>query len=180
MNKRKEERASERAEAGKKECRLSQQPDQPIAINPTPLSPLPLSATLNPHSLTHSQHHGAHHHHIFMAPLTVGVLALQGGVGEHIALLRRAAAHLSSAPPTPQKGTSHDGGVSSPSPAIAPRVEDFTFLEVRTAEQLAKCDALIIPGGESTTMAIVARRLGLLDPLRQFVKYVVLSHTLSL
>ncbi len=27
-----------------------------------------------------------------------------------------------------------------------------------------------LPGGESTTMAIVAARLGLLEPLRQFVK----------
>ncbi|KAK0643926.1 class I glutamine amidotransferase-like protein [Cercophora newfieldiana] len=88
-----------------------------------------------------------------MAPITVGVLALQGGVGEHIALLRRASAHLvSSQPETLPDGTS------------------FTFIEVRTAEALAQCHALIIPGGESTTMAIVARRLGLLDPLRQFVK----------
>ena len=79
------------------------------------------------------------------APLIVGVLALQGGVGEHTALLHRAATHL--AAPT-----------------------QWSFVEVLTASQLAQCDALIIPGGESTTMAIVARRLGLLDPLRQFVK----------
>ncbi|KAK1836395.1 PdxT/SNO family [Podospora conica] len=83
-------------------------------------------------------------------PLTIGVLALQGGVGEHTALLRRAAAHLTSS-----------------SPSTTP---DFTFLEIRTPAELAQCHALIIPGGESTTMAIVARRLGLLDPLRQFVK----------
>jgi pyridoxal 5'-phosphate synthase pdxT subunit len=92
-----------------------------------------------------------------MLPLTIGVLALQGGVGEHISLLRKAAAHL----------------VSS-QPEILPS-DPFTFLEVRTADTLAQCDALIIPGGESTTMAIVARRLGLLDPLRQFVKYFPLS-----
>ncbi len=90
-----------------------------------------------------------------MAPITVGVLALQGGVGEHLGLLRKAATHIASSSPP-----------SSKSP-------QFDFLEVRTTEQLAKCDALIIPGGESTTMAIVARRLGLFDPLRQFVKYVV-------
>lgn len=83
-----------------------------------------------------------------MPPLTIGVLALQGGVGEHTALLRRAATQL----PTPPDFT-------------------FSFLEVRTPSELAQCDALIIPGGESTTMAIVARRLGLLDPLRQYVKY---------
>ncbi|KAK4171050.1 putative glutamine amidotransferase subunit [Triangularia setosa] len=76
--------------------------------------------------------------------ITVGVLALQGGVVEHIALLNRAS-------------------TSYPSTT-------FHFLEVRTPEQLSLCDALIIPGGESTTMAIVARRLGLLEPLREFVK----------
>jgi pyridoxal 5'-phosphate synthase pdxT subunit len=90
-----------------------------------------------------------------MAPITVGVLALQGGVGEHIALLQTAAKHLLSS----QTETLLDG-------------THFNFIEVRTAEALAQCNALIIPGGESTTMAIVARRLGLLEPLRQFVKYV--------
>jgi 5'-phosphate synthase pdxT subunit len=79
--------------------------------------------------------------------ITVGVLALQGGVVEHINLLRKAA------------------------PALGSEFS-FTFNEVRTPDQLAKCDALIIPGGESTTMAIVARRLGLMDPLKDFVKYV--------
>ncbi|KAK4454217.1 putative pyridoxal 5'-phosphate synthase subunit PDX2 [Podospora aff. communis PSN243] len=88
-----------------------------------------------------------------MPPLTIGVLALQGGVGEHIALLQKAAAHL-----------------ASTQPETLPSDPPFSFLEVRTADTLAQCDALIIPGGESTTMAIVARRLGLLDPLRQFVK----------
>lgn len=81
-------------------------------------------------------------------PITVGVLALQGGVVEHIHLLRKASAHIPSA-----------GNLQ------------FTFNEVRTPPQLAQCDALILPGGESTTMAIVARRLGLLEPLRDFVKY---------
>ncbi|KAK3399967.1 class I glutamine amidotransferase-like protein [Sordaria brevicollis] len=86
--------------------------------------------------------------------ITVGVLALQGGVIEHISLLQKAAAQLSQSPadsstaPTPQ----------------------FNFIQVRNAAQLSQCDALIIPGGESTTMAIVAQRLGLLDPLREFVK----------
>ncbi|SPQ25407.1 7b71c5a8-ca3d-4af1-a5a1-7163c1de681e [Thermothielavioides terrestris] len=87
-------------------------------------------------------------------PITVGVLALQGGVVEHLNLLRKAATHVLTSQPQP----SADNGI------------DFAFIEVRTAPQLAQCDALIIPGGESTTMAIVARRLGLLDPLRDFVK----------
>lgn len=41
---------------------------------------------------------------------------------------------------------------------------------VRTAQDLASCDALIIPGGESTTIALVAQRGGLLEPLRDFVR----------
>jgi len=42
-------------------------------------------------------------------------------------------------------------------------------IEVRSAEQLASVDGLILPGGESTTMGLVARRTGLLEPLRKFV-----------
>ncbi|KAK4248329.1 PdxT/SNO family [Corynascus novoguineensis] len=79
--------------------------------------------------------------------ITVGVLALQGGVVEHINLLRKASTHINSSESL-----------------------QFEFLQVRTTTELGECDALIIPGGESTTMAIVARRLGLLDPLREFVK----------
>ncbi len=36
---------------------------------------------------------------------------------------------------------------------------------VRTAEELAPCDSLIIPGGESTTMGMLMDRFGLLDPI---------------
>ncbi|KAI0771701.1 SNO glutamine amidotransferase [Trametes elegans] len=41
---------------------------------------------------------------------------------------------------------------------------------VRQPEDLDKCDALIIPGGESTTIALLARLAGLLEPLREFLK----------
>ncbi|KAI1474329.1 pyridoxine synthesis protein PDX2 [Daldinia eschscholtzii] len=78
--------------------------------------------------------------------VTVGVLALQGGFSEHLSSLRKAAAHVSSS------------------------LSNFDFIEVRTPEQLARCDALIIPGGESTTLSLVAAQSGLLEPLREFVK----------
>jgi len=39
-------------------------------------------------------------------------------------------------------------------------------IEVRTPEQLAEVEALIIPGGESTTMAKLARAHELVDPIR--------------
>lgn len=41
---------------------------------------------------------------------------------------------------------------------------------VRRPSELARCDGLVLPGGESTTMAKLARTFDLLDPLRQRVK----------
>ncbi|CAO1603259.1 Senecionine N-oxygenase [Xanthoria calcicola] len=81
--------------------------------------------------------------------LRVGVLALQGAFVEHVKLLRQAVAQL-----RPESEAS--GHVN--------------ILEVRTAEELRGCDALIIPGGESTTVSLVAERSNLLEPLRHFVK----------
>lgn len=79
--------------------------------------------------------------------ITVGVLALQGAVYEHIKLLHQALAQLK-----------QDSEIR------------WKFLEVRTEQELATCDALIIPGGESTTVSLVAARSNLLEPLRDFVK----------
>ena len=39
-------------------------------------------------------------------------------------------------------------------------------IEVRTAAQLAAVDALVVPGGESTTMSMLLDRSELLEPLR--------------
>lgn len=80
--------------------------------------------------------------------LTVGVLALQGAFYEHLKLLNQAVTQL---PP--------DDHVQ------------WSFIEVRSSIELASCEALIIPGGESTTVSLVAARSSLLDPLRDFVKY---------
>jgi 5'-phosphate synthase pdxT subunit len=88
--------------------------------------------------------------------LTVGVLALQGGFHEHLSLLDKALAHLKAFKP---------GRWQQRTP---------NFIEVRNPEELSRCDALIIPGGESTTIAFIAAQSGLLEPLRQFVKYVAL------
>jgi 5'-phosphate synthase pdxT subunit len=82
--------------------------------------------------------------------VTVGVLALQGAFNEHVQLLRQAAQILASRDNTVKRR--------------------WTFAEIRTAAELAACDALIIPGGESTTMSLVAERSGVLEPLRDFVK----------
>ncbi|KAL8998676.1 MAG: hypothetical protein Q9169_002337 [Polycauliona sp. 2 TL-2023] len=78
--------------------------------------------------------------------LHIGVLALQGAFAEHVKLLRQAVAQLQ------------------------PASRAIDVFEVRTVEELQRCDALIIPGGESTTVSLVAERSNLLEPLRDFVK----------
>lgn len=88
--------------------------------------------------------------------VTVGVLALQGAFVEHIKLLQQAASAILFRP--------DDSIFADPSQI------HFEFLEVRTVEQLERCDGLIIPGGESTAISLVAERSGMLEPLRDFVK----------
>jgi 5'-phosphate synthase pdxT subunit len=80
-----------------------------------------------------------------MSTITVGVLALQGAFYEHVQLLTKAA-------------VSFDGD------------SQWQFIEVRTPQELERCDALVLPGGESTTMSLVAASSNLLEPLRDFVK----------
>ncbi|CAF9940160.1 MAG: hypothetical protein ALECFALPRED_008468 [Alectoria fallacina] len=58
--------------------------------------------------------------------IVVGVLALQGAFYEHFKLLQRA---------SPEVAIDQDG--------------EWEFVEVRTAQELERCDALIIPGGET-------------------------------
>ena len=68
---------------------------------------------------------------------TIGVLAVQGDVREHV----RTVSEL---------------GVET--------------LRVRRTSELDACDGLVIPGGESTTMAKLARTFDLFEPIRQRVK----------
>lgn len=75
--------------------------------------------------------------------VTVGVLALQGAFQEHI--YRFNSLNASS--------------LSASVRAIA----------VRKPEQLAQCDAIVLPGGESTTIMLGMRNAGLLEPLREWV-----------
>ncbi|KAI3434853.1 hypothetical protein D9Q98_002907 [Chlorella vulgaris] len=48
------------------------------------------------------------------------------------------------------------------------RIPGVQAVEVRTKAELESCAGLIIPGGESTTMALVAERWGLIPELQQF------------
>lgn len=74
---------------------------------------------------------------------TIGVLALQGAFIEHIRHFERCKDQLN---------------------------EDLKFIEVRTEQELNKCDSLVIPGGESTSISLIAQRTGLLIPLMSYVK----------
>ena len=67
---------------------------------------------------------------------TIGVLALQGDVREHLRALTRLGADA---------------------------------LAVRRPDELARCAGLVLPGGESTTMAKLARIFDLMTPLRDRV-----------
>ncbi|HZO95387.1 MAG TPA: pyridoxal 5'-phosphate synthase glutaminase subunit PdxT [Candidatus Baltobacteraceae bacterium] len=68
---------------------------------------------------------------------TVGVLALQGDVIEHVRALERSGSHV---------------------------------VEVRTADDLARVDALVVPGGESTTVIRLLDRFGLTEPVKRRVR----------
>ncbi len=68
--------------------------------------------------------------------MKVGVLALQGDVGEHALALGEVGAHA---------------------------------VEVRAPEDLAGVDALVLPGGESTTISLLLGSSGLFDPVSQRV-----------
>lgn len=79
-----------------------------------------------------------------MTTLSIGVLALQGSFSEHVDLLN----------------------------SLAPQFPSHTLeiVEVRTAVHLARVQSLIIPGGESTAISLIAQRTNLIEPLRDFVK----------
>lgn len=110
----------------------------------------PLAARLNPRrKMISSEIALDSHNHQMTRNTVVGVLALQGAFYEHLRLLKRASQEVASG---------QDGR--------------WEFVEVRTAHELERCDALIIPGGESTTVSLVAARSNLLEPLRDFVKQV--------
>ena len=72
----------------------------------------------------------------------IGVLALQGDVSEHIAAFERALMHRG-----------HTA---------------FSVVPAKRPEALDGCDALAIPGGESTTISRLIGKNGLYEPIRSF------------
>ncbi|VVT46082.1 uncharacterized protein SAPINGB_P001037 [Magnusiomyces paraingens] len=90
--------------------------------------------------------------------VTIGVLALQGAFAEHVEHLKQAALTL-------QKHSMGENG--------SIRGASIRVIEVRTAEELSICEGLVIPGGESTAISLVAERTGMLEPLRAYVHELV-------
>lgn len=70
--------------------------------------------------------------------ITIGVLALQGSVVEHINLLNK--------------------------------IEGVSTLEVKTKKDLDVVDGIILPGGESTTIAKLLHDFGLFEPLKKRIQ----------
>lgn len=73
---------------------------------------------------------------------TIGVLALQGAFEEHEAMFKKLPQHL---------------------------MDRFRVIQVRKIQELDACDALVIPGGESTTMKIIAGTDEFMANLRAYV-----------
>ncbi|GAA5904204.1 hypothetical protein JCM5296_005530 [Sporobolomyces johnsonii] len=74
-------------------------------------------------------------------PTTIGVLALQGSFAEHLYAL-----------------------------SALPAKYNLRPVPVRTPADLAPCQGLIIPGGESTAISLLIRKSGLYQPLKDFVR----------
>lgn len=81
---------------------------------------------------------------------TIGVLALQGAFSEHMNVYTR------------MKKTAAEGGGASTS--------TVNVIQVKTERDLALCNSLILPGGESTAIALAAKRNGLFDKVVEFIK----------
>lgn len=80
--------------------------------------------------------------------LCVGVVALQGAFREHIVHIERL----------------------NKQPSTSTNLPPLEAILVRTPRDLERCEALILPGGESTAIALGAQRSGLLEPLRDWVR----------
>jgi 5'-phosphate synthase pdxT subunit len=73
----------------------------------------------------------------------IGILSLQGDIEEHVSMMESALARLGI-----------NGGVS----------------RVKTKEEIASVDALVIPGGESTTMGKLLRGYGIDEEIKKLSK----------
>ncbi len=73
----------------------------------------------------------------------VGILALQGALEEHENALKKAAEKIN---------------------------KEIEIVFVKRKEQIENIDAIVLPGGESTSMRSIGRKLGIFDPLKEKIK----------
>ncbi len=73
----------------------------------------------------------------------IGILALQGALEEHEAAIRTAAEALDI---------------------------DVSTVRINRTSQLSDIDAVVLPGGESTSMKSIGRKLGLFEPLAEKIR----------
>ena len=73
----------------------------------------------------------------------IGILALQGALEEHETALKNAAEKLG---------------------------KDIEIIYVNRKEQIKTLDAIILPGGESTSMRSIGRKIGIFDPLKEKIQ----------
>ncbi|KAJ1954562.1 Senecionine N-oxygenase [Dispira parvispora] len=99
-----------------------------------------------------------------VSSLRLGVLAVQGAFQEHVHILNA----LLNTPVQPLGLLSGETTTANPPKATSYTLDSVQL--VRTPEELAAVDGLIIPGGESTTMALIAERSGLWEPLVEFTR----------
>jgi pyridoxal 5'-phosphate synthase pdxT subunit len=79
--------------------------------------------------------------------ITIGVLAIQGAVEEHVKALKNAAKVMSTEFP----------------------ILTVNVREIKLPEHFLGLDGIILPGGESTAMAIIGERWGLFGLLKNWV-----------
>jgi 5'-phosphate synthase pdxT subunit len=75
--------------------------------------------------------------------MKIGIIAYQGSFEEHALAVNRASKSIS---------------------------KEVNILGIKKVSDLKEVDGIIIPGGESTTIGILASKLGILEPLRDYIK----------
>lgn len=90
---------------------------------------------------------------------TIGVLSLQGSFAEHLQKLEELESNLVN---NKNKPCVHNKAYSS--------LTSISSIPVKTIEDLEKVDALILPGGESTTIGKLLRIFNLFEPLKNKIE----------
>ena len=89
---------------------------------------------------------------------TIGVLALQGSFEEHLHKLVELSKKIETMSDAGTQNTSFSG------------ITSLSYLPVKTIADIETIDALILPGGESTTIGKLLRIFDLLEPIKKRIE----------